>query len=94
MDTRREFLRKASVAALGAAVAPDLLGAQTPGAATPGDGPGKDLLMAALQAARDAGASYADARLGRYRRQMIATRERQRRRSRAGKRVVGVRGHA
>ena len=33
--------------------------------------------MAALQAARDAGASYADARLGRYRRQMIATRERQ-----------------
>jgi TldD protein len=77
VDTRREFLRKASAAAVGAAVAPDLLGGQTPVAPTPGDGPGKDLLMAALQAARDAGASYADARLGRYRRQMIATRERQ-----------------
>jgi TldD protein len=76
VDTRREFLKKASAAAVGAAVAPDLLRAQTP-TPTPGDGPGKDLLMGVLQAARDAGASYADARLGRYRRQMIATRERQ-----------------
>ena len=33
--------------------------------------------MAALQAARDAGASYADARLGRYRSQSVTTRERQ-----------------
>ena len=54
MDTRREFLRKASAAAVGAAVAPDPA-RQTPVAPTPGDGPGKDLLMAALQAARDAG---------------------------------------
>ncbi len=33
--------------------------------------------MEALNAARDAGASYADARIGRYRRQFVATRERQ-----------------
>jgi predicted Zn-dependent protease len=32
--------------------------------------------MTALQVARDGGASYADARLGRYRRQMVGTRER------------------
>ena len=37
----------------------------------------KELLMESLQAARDAGASYADARIGRYRRQQINTRERQ-----------------
>ena len=33
--------------------------------------------MDALNAAKDAGASYADVRIGRYRRQSINTRERQ-----------------
>src|SRR5215204_1938667 len=77
MDNRREFLKKAGAAAVGTAIAPGLLQGQGTGGATPGDGPGKDLLMTALQAARDAGASYADARLGRYRRQTVATREQQ-----------------
>ncbi|HVF38371.1 MAG TPA: DNA gyrase modulator, partial [Gemmatimonadaceae bacterium] len=36
-----------------------------------------DLALEALNVARGAGASYADARVGRYRRQSIATRERQ-----------------
>ena len=36
----------------------------------------EELAMEALNAARDAGASYADARIGRYRRQNINTRER------------------
>ncbi len=35
-----------------------------------------DLLAVALQAAKDAGASYADVRIGRYRRQSVNTRER------------------
>jgi TldD protein len=77
MDDRREFLKKAGAAAIGAAVMPGLAHGRASGGATPGDGPGKDLLMAALQTARDAGASYADARLGRYRRQSVSTRERQ-----------------
>ena len=37
----------------------------------------EDLALEALNAAKDAGASYADARIGRYRRQAINTRERQ-----------------
>ncbi len=37
----------------------------------------EDLALEALNAAKDAGASYADARIGRYRRQGINTRERQ-----------------
>jgi TldD protein len=37
----------------------------------------EDLALEALNAAKDAGASYADARIGRYRRQGITTRERQ-----------------
>jgi TldD protein len=77
MDNRREFLKKAGGAAIGTAIAHGLLQGQGTGGPTPGDGPGKDLLMTALQAARDAGASYADARLGRYRRQTVATREQQ-----------------
>jgi hypothetical protein len=76
MDSRREFLKKAGAAAVGAAVGPGLVHAQPAPGPTPGDGPGTDLLMTALQVARDGGASYADARLGRYRRQMVGTRER------------------
>ncbi len=76
MENRREFLKRAGAAAIGATIAPGVAHGHA-GGATPGDGPGRDLLMTVLQAARDAGASYADARLGRYRSQSIATRERQ-----------------
>jgi TldD protein len=81
MTTRRDFLRTTSAAAAGLALvspvpafarneSPPLRGADTDPAL-------KELLDEALQAARDAGATYADARIGRYRRQFIATRERQ-----------------
>src|SRR5688572_11715696 len=43
----------------------------------PSDTAVDDLALEALNAAQAAGASYADARIGRYRRQFVATRERQ-----------------
>ncbi|HVE80150.1 MAG TPA: TldD/PmbA family protein [Gemmatimonadaceae bacterium] len=52
-----------------------------PAAAPPpppsGDPSVRDLALEALNVARDSGASYADARVGRYRRQSVFTRERQ-----------------
>ena len=42
-----------------------------------GDASVNELALYALQVAKDAGATYADARIGRYRRQSIFTRERQ-----------------
>jgi TldD protein len=76
--TRRDFL-KASAATAVAMAAPQLRVdgvAQTP--AAPGADPFViELANEALTAARGAGASYADARIGRYRRQEISTRERQ-----------------
>ncbi len=77
--TRRDFLIASAAlaaatgarAAFGAQIAPRLL-------ATPASDPFVDeLAMEALNAARAAGASYADVRVGRYRRQFINTRERQ-----------------
>jgi TldD protein len=82
LPSRRDFLKaSAATAALSAVGAPSALFAR-PGelsrsAPTPGDAAVNDLAMEALQAAKDAGASYADVRIGRYRRQQIATRERQ-----------------
>src|SRR5687768_1615339 len=84
--SRRDFLKTASAAAVAAACAPGgTLPQTTPAPATPdpartnlpGDAGIRDLAMEALNAARDAGASYADARVGRYRSQFVATRERQ-----------------
>ncbi len=77
--TRRDFLRStAATAATVAACGPFALdlSAQPP-AAPAADAAALDLANAALDAARRAGASYADVRIGRYRRQSIATRERQ-----------------
>jgi TldD protein len=77
--TRREFLTTtaataATIATLGPAALETL--AQTVGA--PGADPAAlEIANEALNAARKAGASYADARVGRYRRQSIGTRERQ-----------------
>src|SRR5213592_1593109 len=77
MTTRRDFVKSSAAAAA-------LLGTRSalaqPAAILPpptSDPYVDDLAMEALNAARAAGASYADARIGRYRRQSINTRERQ-----------------
>jgi TldD protein len=77
--SRRDFLKTtAAAAALAALPQTARAAASTPvRSPAPGDASLNDLLLEALQAAKDAGASYADARSGRYRRQFIATRERQ-----------------
>jgi TldD protein len=80
MTTRRDFLKAAAAAT--AATAVSGLGSYAR-AGTPGAPPDNsetfinDLALEALNAARSAGASYADARIGRYRSQFVATRERQ-----------------
>jgi TldD protein len=81
---RREFLQgtSAAAAALGLTVgAPSLLSAEGfaprriahPG--TPGDAVSRDLALLALDAAKSAGASYADARISRNNVRTVATRE-------------------
>src|SRR5687767_7216565 len=77
--TRRDFLK--ATAAGAAALAAHRALAVDPAAQTMA-GPEPDPLAieianAALDAARSAGASYADVRVGRYRQQSITTRERQ-----------------
>ena len=76
--TRRDFIKTtaATAAAIAAAPVSDLALAQTL-AAPAADPLALELANEALDAARSAGASYADVRVGRYRRQTIATRERQ-----------------
>jgi TldD protein len=76
--TRRDFIRTtaataASIAAGGLHVAEAAQTITAPSA----DSAVLELANEALNAARGAGASYADVRIGRYRRQAIATRERQ-----------------
>lgn len=89
MTTRREFLRKtgsaAALAATGSVLLPEIGRALAPsGAPTYPSGVGafeelpiKELLMDALNAARGAGASWSDARIGRYRQNFVGTREKQ-----------------
>jgi TldD protein len=73
---RRTFLKTTAAAGVVAALPRAAFAAPVPPASsTPANT--KELLLEALQAAKDAGASYADARIGHYRRQFIATRERQ-----------------
>src|SRR5688500_8750109 len=80
---RRDFLRTTAAAAAvaggraatGAPIAPAF--AATPSLAPRAEAFVEELALEALNAAKDAGASYADARVGRYRRQGINTRERQ-----------------
>ncbi|MDB4880040.1 MAG: peptidase modulator of gyrase [Gemmatimonadetes bacterium] len=82
MTTRRDFLRSGAVAAAATLAGPHLLHAgdtlaRLPLVRAPGADPfALDLAHEALGAARDAGASYADVRVGRYRRQGVNTRER------------------
>jgi TldD protein len=77
--TRRDFIKATTSTAAALAVGRHL--ALDPAAQTlpapSADAAAIDLANDALNAARGAGASYADVRIGRYRRQQIATRERQ-----------------
>lgn len=80
MSTRRNFLKQSS-AAVGAVA---LSGALSKASALPVDRPTsamdasvKELLMESLTAAKLAGASYADARIGRYLQNFVFTREQQ-----------------
>ena len=76
---RRDFVKAGAVAAAAAVVGPRVLSAVQPRRiiATPTEIFADDLALEALNAARDAGAQYADARVGSYRRQTLNTRERQ-----------------
>ncbi len=75
--TRRDFL-KATAATAAALASPQLrVDAAAQLSAPSADPVVVELANEALTAARAAGASYADVRIGRYRRQDIATRERQ-----------------
>jgi TldD protein len=82
MTTRREFV-KTGAAAVGLSVLPRYadalasLGVRSPAAAAPMDAGVKALLMDALNAAKMAGAGYADARIGHYRNNFVVTREKQ-----------------
>jgi TldD protein len=85
--TRRDFIKATTSTAAALAVGDHLtsLGAEARSAnaaaqslpAPAADAAVIDLANEALNAARGAGASYADVRIGRYRRQGVATRERQ-----------------
>ena len=72
---RRDFV-KASAAIAAVTAARAATGQQIALPAPPSDSIVDDLALEALNAAQAAGASYADARIGRYRRQSIQTRER------------------
>jgi TldD protein len=77
--TRRDFIRTTSAAAA-AVAATGHFGLELPAQtrAAPGPDPAAlEVATQALDAARSSGASYADVRVARYRRQQIATRERQ-----------------
>jgi TldD protein len=77
-SNRRDFLKSSAAVALTIATVPTRAfgeAARNPARwAEPG---ADDLMLEALNAAKGAGATYADVRIGRYRRQGIATRERQ-----------------
>ncbi|HSQ30575.1 MAG TPA: TldD/PmbA family protein [Gemmatimonadaceae bacterium] len=86
MTSRREFLKKtgaaAALAAAGSVLVPDFAGAFGPpryprGVASFEELLVKELLAAAIDAAKAAGATWADARIGRYRQNFVGTREKQ-----------------
>ncbi|HEU4748826.1 MAG TPA: TldD/PmbA family protein [Gemmatimonadaceae bacterium] len=81
MTTRRDFLRTAAAATAVAGLGSCARAGTTvaiPAPASPATDNSIDgLALEALNAARSGGASYADARIGRYRRQFVSTRERQ-----------------
>ena len=82
-NSRRDFLKTGAAVAAASIAGPRLLGASAPPLLTPyleappTEAFAVELANEALSAAKDAGATYADVRIGRYRRQSINTRERQ-----------------
>src|ERR671919_1668672 len=81
-QTRREFITQAAAASAAMGIAgcapaplPPPSTAPSPAPTTGGDSTFKDLAMLALDAAKSAGASYADVRISRNRNQAIFTRE-------------------
>ncbi len=85
MTDRRGFLQQTSAATIALAAAAGLPrnAFATPSTATPGEierfqgAAPKELMMEALNAARGAGASWADARIARFRQNFVFTREKQ-----------------
>ncbi|MDB4913809.1 MAG: peptidase modulator of gyrase [Gemmatimonadetes bacterium] len=82
-NTRRDFLKTGAAAAAATLVGPGLLHASSQLSKVPlliaapaAETYVLDLAAEALNAAKDAGASYCDVRVGRYRRQSVNTRER------------------
>src|SRR5690348_16900791 len=75
--TRRDFVKSGAAAAAAAVVGPRILSASPAIITTPTSFFADDLALEAISAAKDAGAQYADARIGSYRRQTLNTRERQ-----------------
>lgn len=75
---RRDFVKVGAVAAAATALGPELLRA-APSIIIPAQqaSVAEAFALEAIGAARDGGAQYADARVGRYRRQSLNTRERQ-----------------
>src|SRR5205823_13334645 len=76
VSDRREFL-KATGALAAAATAVPLLAREAPAQEPAMDAATRDLLMVALNAAKMAGASFADARIARARQNFVFTREHQ-----------------
>ncbi|MEO6525737.1 MAG: TldD/PmbA family protein [Gemmatimonadaceae bacterium] len=85
MKTRRDFLKQSGMAAAGLAAAGMINPAQAMTGFAPLRGADemppeevvRELMMTALDAAKSAGASYSDVRIGRYRNSFVFTREQQ-----------------
>src|SRR5687767_7672829 len=81
MKTRRDFLKKSGMAAAGMAAVgllnptDAMSGIISRPVEMPADDTIKELMAAAIGAARSAGASYSDVRIGRYRNSFVFTRE-------------------
>lgn len=77
MADRRDFLKTVGTAAAAVALVPPNASALTRRLQLGAQPDPETLVLAGIDAARSAGAQYADARVGRYRRQSVGTRERQ-----------------
>ena len=83
MKTRRDFLKQGGMAAAGIAAvgllnpAEAMSGTLSRPIEMPADDAVRELMMAAINTARSAGASYSDVRIGRYRNSFVFTREQQ-----------------